>query len=228
MNRHHPPRGVTSSLLCPLPCRPTLQGASCSGPADPARRLVMCLTFSLPSACCAAPSVCTSICVCPPSQCHPPQLCLCPYATLLLALAALPAGDQPYALPGKPLNHPTACLWGWPDARGLCTSVGSGWEACQAPQACLGFAASLVRFPSVPGVLFSIEVTSTFFAVRNYWRGFFAATFSAFIFRVLAVWNKDEGTSNRVGGTGVLLHSPANPCHPPRDNHSTVQDPFPP
>lgn len=45
----------------------------------------------------------------------------------------------------------------------------------------------------VPGVLFSIEVTSTFFAVRNYWRGFFAATFSAFIFRVLAVWNRDEG-----------------------------------
>lgn len=43
------------------------------------------------------------------------------------------------------------------------------------------------------GVLFSIEVTSTFFAVRNYWRGFFAATFSAFIFRVLAVWNQDEG-----------------------------------
>uniref|UniRef100_A0AAZ3RJ03 Chloride voltage-gated channel 2 n=1 Tax=Oncorhynchus tshawytscha TaxID=74940 RepID=A0AAZ3RJ03_ONCTS len=45
----------------------------------------------------------------------------------------------------------------------------------------------------IGGVLFSIEVTSTFFAVRNYWRGFFAATFSAFIFRVLAVWNKDEG-----------------------------------
>uniref|UniRef100_A0A8D1VE00 Chloride channel protein n=1 Tax=Sus scrofa TaxID=9823 RepID=A0A8D1VE00_PIG len=41
------------------------------------------------------------------------------------------------------------------------------------------------------GVLFSIEVTSTYFAVRNYWRGFFAATFSAFVFRVLAVWNKD-------------------------------------
>lgn len=45
----------------------------------------------------------------------------------------------------------------------------------------------------ITGVLFSIEVTSTFFAVRNYWRGFFAATFSAFIFRVLAVWNRDEG-----------------------------------
>ena len=48
----------------------------------------------------------------------------------------------------------------------------------------------------VPGVLFSIEVTSTFFAVRNYWRGFFAATFSAFIFRVLAVWNRDEGKAD--------------------------------
>ncbi|TNN25375.1 Chloride channel protein 2 [Liparis tanakae] len=47
----------------------------------------------------------------------------------------------------------------------------------------------------IGGVLFSIEVTSTFFAVRNYWRGFFAATFSAFIFRVLAVWNRDEGAS---------------------------------
>lgn len=47
----------------------------------------------------------------------------------------------------------------------------------------------------VSGVLFSIEVTSTFFAVRNYWRGFFAATFSAFIFRVLAVWNQEEGNT---------------------------------
>nr|XP_032659732.1 chloride channel protein 2 [Chelonoidis abingdonii] len=50
----------------------------------------------------------------------------------------------------------------------------------------------------IGGVLFSIEVTSTFFAVRNYWRGFFAATFSAFIFRVLAVWNKDEETPRSI------------------------------
>ncbi|KAG6924934.1 chloride voltage-gated channel 1 [Chelydra serpentina] len=48
------------------------------------------------------------------------------------------------------------------------------------------------------GVLFSIEVTSTYFAVRNYWRGFFAATFSAFIFRVLAVWNKDAGKARTM------------------------------
>ncbi|NWH68033.1 CLCN2 protein, partial [Geococcyx californianus] len=67
----------------------------------------------------------------------------------------------------------------------------------------------------IGGVLFSIEVTSTFFAVRNYWRGFFAATFSAFIFRVLAVWNKDEGASCGVGGVAVHLPHPADPPTPP-------------
>lgn len=55
---------------------------------------------------------------------------------------------------------------------------------------------SLSHFPPPPGVLFSIEVTSTYFAVRNYWRGYFAATFSAFIFRVLSVWNKDAGENS--------------------------------
>ncbi|KAL7850881.1 hypothetical protein AOLI_G00212370 [Acnodon oligacanthus] len=58
------------------------------------------------------------------------------------------------------------------------------------------------------GVLFSIEVTSTFFAVRNYWRGFFAATFSAFIFRVLAVWNKDEETITALFKTRFRLDFP--------------------
>ncbi|EYC27002.1 hypothetical protein Y032_0009g467 [Ancylostoma ceylanicum] len=37
----------------------------------------------------------------------------------------------------------------------------------------------------VGGVLFSIEVTAVYFAVRNYWRGFFAATCSATLFSVL-------------------------------------------
>ncbi|KAJ1355101.1 hypothetical protein KIN20_012373 [Parelaphostrongylus tenuis] len=37
----------------------------------------------------------------------------------------------------------------------------------------------------VGGVLFSIEVTAAYFAVRNYWRGFFAATCSATLFSVL-------------------------------------------
>ncbi|NXE81879.1 CLCN1 protein, partial [Cochlearius cochlearius] len=57
-------------------------------------------------------------------------------------------------------------------------------------------------------VLFSIEVTSTYFAVRNYWRGFFAATFSAFIFRVLAVWNKDAVTITALFRTNFRMDFP--------------------
>ncbi|XP_047247231.1 chloride channel protein 2-like isoform X4 [Girardinichthys multiradiatus] len=60
----------------------------------------------------------------------------------------------------------------------------------------------------IGGVLFSIEVTSTFFAVRNYWRGFFAATFSAFIFRVLAVWNREEETITALFKTRFRLDFP--------------------
>ena len=44
------------------------------------------------------------------------------------------------------------------------------------------------------GVLFSIEVTSTYFAVRNYWRGFFGAVCGAFLFRLAAVGLGDEAT----------------------------------
>ena len=45
----------------------------------------------------------------------------------------------------------------------------------------------------VVGVLFSIEVTATFFAVRSYWRGFYSAVCGAFVFRLLAVWVNEEG-----------------------------------
>lgn len=83
------------------------------------------------------------------------------------------------------------------------------WAVCQGAMVAL-----LLPLPSAPpGVLFSIEVTSTFFAVRNYWRGFFAATFSAFIFRVLAVWNKDEGTARPAPqGTGPSSLHQLLPC----------------
>jgi chloride channel 2 len=47
----------------------------------------------------------------------------------------------------------------------------------------------------VSGVLFSIEVTTVYFAVRNYWRGFFAAVCGATVFRLLAVWFQKEGES---------------------------------
>ncbi|KAH7704783.1 CRE-CLH-3 protein [Aphelenchoides avenae] len=39
----------------------------------------------------------------------------------------------------------------------------------------------------IGGVLFSIEVTTMYFSVRNYWRGFFAAACGATIFRLLRV-----------------------------------------
>ena len=45
----------------------------------------------------------------------------------------------------------------------------------------------------VTGVLFSIEVTATYFAVRNYWRGFYSAVCGAMVFRLLAVWFRNEG-----------------------------------
>ena len=38
------------------------------------------------------------------------------------------------------------------------------------------------------GVLFSIEVTTVYFAVRNYWRGFFAAVVGAMFYRLMSVW----------------------------------------
>ncbi|NXO24641.1 CLCKB protein, partial [Cisticola juncidis] len=46
----------------------------------------------------------------------------------------------------------------------------------------------------ISGVLFSIEVMSPHFAVRDYWRGFFAATCGAFMFRLLAVFNSEQET----------------------------------
>ena len=45
------------------------------------------------------------------------------------------------------------------------------------------------------GVLFAIEVTSTYFAVRNYWRGFFTAVCGAFMFRLFSVLDSSEGTN---------------------------------
>ena len=45
----------------------------------------------------------------------------------------------------------------------------------------------------IGGVLFSIEVTSQFFAVRNYWRGFFAACCGATVWRLLGVWIHAKG-----------------------------------
>ncbi|XP_051520929.1 chloride channel protein 2-like [Myxocyprinus asiaticus] len=60
----------------------------------------------------------------------------------------------------------------------------------------------------IGGVLFSIEVTSTFFVVRNYWRGLVSSTFGAFIFRLLPVWNKEEETIVALYPTKFRLDFP--------------------
>lgn len=51
-------------------------------------------------------------------------------------------------------------------------------------------------YAPIGGVLFSIEVTTVYFAVRNYWRGFFAACCGATVWRLLGYWmNYDESVS---------------------------------
>ncbi|EYB85745.1 hypothetical protein Y032_0292g1595 [Ancylostoma ceylanicum] len=54
----------------------------------------------------------------------------------------------------------------------------------------------------IGGVLFSIEVTSAYFAVRNYWRGFFAALCAATTFRMVRlVVKSSEVTVGAYGQT---------------------------
>lgn len=52
-----------------------------------------------------------------------------------------------------------------------------------------------VRFT---GLLFSIEVTATYFAVDNYWHGFYAAVCGAVVYRVLSVAAQREGYLHRM------------------------------
>lgn len=63
----------------------------------------------------------------------------------------------------------------------------------------------------IGGVLFSIEVTSVFFAVRNYWRGFFAACCGATVWRLFAVWFKNEGAITALFKTNFRNDFPFDP-----------------
>ncbi|KAJ4432065.1 hypothetical protein ANN_20679 [Periplaneta americana] len=63
----------------------------------------------------------------------------------------------------------------------------------------------------IGGVLFSIEVTTVYFAVRNYWRGFFAAVCGATVFRLLAVWFQKEATVTAVYATNFTMDFPFDP-----------------
>ncbi|KAJ2941054.1 hypothetical protein O0L34_g13182 [Tuta absoluta] len=63
----------------------------------------------------------------------------------------------------------------------------------------------------VGGVLFSIEVTTTYFAVRNYWRGFFAACCGAIMFRLLSVWAGATPTIKPLFATNLPQEYPFDP-----------------
>ncbi|CAG9832116.1 unnamed protein product [Diabrotica balteata] len=76
--------------------------------------------------------------------------------------------------------------------------------------ACAAGVASCFAAP-VGGVLFSIEVTSVYFAVRNYWRGFFAAVCGASTFRLLAVWFQKAETVTAVFRTNFFMDFPFDP-----------------
>ncbi|XP_059685914.1 chloride channel protein ClC-Kb-like isoform X2 [Gavia stellata] len=60
----------------------------------------------------------------------------------------------------------------------------------------------------ISGVLFSIEVMSSHFAVRDYWRGFFAATCGAFMFRLLAIFNSEQETITAVFKSDLKIDFP--------------------
>ncbi|NXC43326.1 CLCKB protein, partial [Penelope pileata] len=60
----------------------------------------------------------------------------------------------------------------------------------------------------ISGVLFSVEVMSSHFAVRDYWRGFFAATCGAFMFRLLAVFNSEQETIAAIFKSDLKIDFP--------------------
>lgn len=62
----------------------------------------------------------------------------------------------------------------------------------------------MIKVVVFAGVLFSIEVTTVYFAVRNYWRGFFAAVVGAMFYRLMSVWFMGDG--KKAGTIYILIH----------------------
>uniref|UniRef100_A0A5S6QBQ2 Chloride channel protein n=1 Tax=Trichuris muris TaxID=70415 RepID=A0A5S6QBQ2_TRIMR len=60
----------------------------------------------------------------------------------------------------------------------------------------------------IGGVLFSIEVTSVHFALRNYWRGFFSAVFAAIVYGFLVMLLHSRETVGAYCPTAFSLDTP--------------------
>ncbi|KAJ8917396.1 hypothetical protein NQ315_002420 [Exocentrus adspersus] len=63
----------------------------------------------------------------------------------------------------------------------------------------------------IGGVLFSVEITTAYYAVRNYWRGFFAAVWGATTYRLLLVWIDGASTITVVFPTHFFVDFPYDP-----------------
>ncbi|KXJ80430.1 hypothetical protein RP20_CCG025170 [Aedes albopictus] len=63
----------------------------------------------------------------------------------------------------------------------------------------------------VGGVLYSIEVTTSYFAVRNYWRGFFGSICGAALFQLLALWFQKVNTVSALFPTYFTADFPFGP-----------------
>ncbi|XP_030754419.1 chloride channel protein 2-like [Sitophilus oryzae] len=63
----------------------------------------------------------------------------------------------------------------------------------------------------IGGVLFSVEISTAYYAVRNYWRGFFAAVWGATFYRLLYVWIDGLDTIRVVFPTSFPTDFPYDP-----------------
>ncbi|XP_053502476.1 chloride channel protein 2-like [Ictalurus furcatus] len=60
----------------------------------------------------------------------------------------------------------------------------------------------------IGGILYGIEVATSFFMVRCYWKSYVAATISAFVFRILPVWSGYNETIIPLFNTSFRLEFP--------------------
>ncbi|CAH2004883.1 unnamed protein product [Acanthoscelides obtectus] len=63
----------------------------------------------------------------------------------------------------------------------------------------------------IGGVLFSVEITTAYYAVRNYWRGFFAAVWGATTYRLLLVWIDGVNTISVIFKANFFIDFPYDP-----------------
>ncbi|KAG5861356.1 hypothetical protein JTB14_021814 [Gonioctena quinquepunctata] len=83
---------------------------------------------------------------------------------------------------------------------GITATIGSGMP--------LGKEGPLIHMSRV---LFSVEITTAYYAVRNYWRGFFAAVWGATTYRLLLVWIDGVETITVIFKTNFFLDFPYDP-----------------